>query len=110
MIPRTILEQNKVPEILERLRTNWQGDESELQRKLHAYYLSCARAIWRLLPQEESRIGIEVGELYLEGRVTEIELSHENYYTEGAAFNILYDCDPAAITKWIEETEAIPKE
>ncbi|MEW6126851.1 MAG: hypothetical protein AB1757_07410 [Acidobacteriota bacterium] len=96
--------------MLKTLRVNWRGSEAQLERKLHRYYLACCRAIWRLLPQEESRRGIEVAERYVDGLATDEELNKADWHVEGAAFNIDYNCDPNAIEKWIEEVQAIPRD
>lgn len=84
------------------LKALWQipqHDLSKLQRQLHRYYLACGRAIWRLLPQEDSRLGIEVGEQYLAGKVNDKELNRVNWYVEGAAFTIDYNTEPEAIKR-----------
>jgi hypothetical protein len=86
------------------------GNEAALVPQLHRYFVACCRRIWRLLPQEDSRRGIEVAEQYLAGTVTGEELSEVNWYVEGAAFNIDYNCDPASIQRWVEEIEALPPE
>jgi hypothetical protein len=86
-----------------------QSDFASLERQLHQFYLACCRAIWKLLPQEESRRGVELAERYLDGKVTDEELSKYNWYVEGAAFNIDYNCKPEAIRRWVEEVRRIPE-
>jgi hypothetical protein len=101
---------NEVPRLIAELRQTWQGSEAELERQLHRYYLACCRAIWRLLPQEDSRRGIEVAERYVDGLATGKELSEVDYFVEGAAFNIDYNCDPEEVKQMVDEVEAIPRE
>jgi hypothetical protein len=82
---------------------------ARLEGRLHRYYLVSCRAIWKLLPQEESRRGVEVAERYLMGKATAEEFKKANYEAEGAAFNIDYNVDPDAINQWVAEFQAIPK-
>src|SRR5262245_21057460 len=82
------------------LRVNWTGDRDLLERRLHTYYLACCRRIWRLLPQEASRRGVELGEQYLAGQISAEELDRANYHVEGAAFNIDYNSEPENIERW----------
>jgi hypothetical protein len=86
-----------------------QGTAARLDRQLHRYYLASCRAIWRLLPQEASRRGVELAEQYLTGKATSEELNKFNWDVEGAAFNIDYNVDAEAINTWIEEVRAIPE-
>ncbi len=72
--------------MLRALRATWRGDEAERERLIHRYLLACCRAIWRLLPMEESRVGVEVAERYIEGRATREEFGLAEYQAEGAAF------------------------
>ncbi len=94
--------------MLEALWEAADGDEAALVPALHRYYVACCRRIWRLLPQEGSRRGIEVAERYLVGHATDDELSKVNWDCEGAAFNINYDCEPDAIRRWVADVRAIP--
>lgn len=64
-----------------------QQREAELVRRLHRYLLMCCRAIWPLLPDEGSRRGVEVAELFVDGRATEEEFFHAEWGAEGAAFS-----------------------
>ena len=91
------------------LRANWTGDSDLLERRLHTYYLACCRLIWRLLPQDASRRGVELGEQYLAGRISAAELDHAEYEVEGAAFNIDYNCEPNNIERWAREIEALSR-
>lgn len=105
-----IARMNEVPGLMAVLRQTWQGSEAELECQLQRYYLACCRAIWRLLPQEGSRRGIEVAERYVEGLATEEELSEADYNVEGGAFNIDYNVDPEEVKRLVEGVEAIPRE
>jgi hypothetical protein len=97
-----------VPAMLEALWDAHGGEEAALVPQLHRYFVACCRRIWRLLPQQGSRRGIEVAERYLAGAATDEELSAVNWDAEGAAFNIDYNCDPEAIERWVAEVRAIP--
>lgn len=90
------------------LRANWRGSPATLERRLHSYYLACCRRIWPLLPQQESRQGVELAERYLNGSISAADLACANYYVEGAAFNIEYNSEPERILQWIREVEALP--
>jgi hypothetical protein len=83
--------------------------EAELSRALHRYYLASCRAIWSLLPQQESRRGIELAEQLLSGVVSEADVQAYNPYVEGAAFCIDYNTKPDAIDEWVAEVRAIPE-
>ncbi|HMC66651.1 MAG TPA: hypothetical protein VKI65_17080 [Gemmataceae bacterium] len=80
-----------------------------LDRQLHRFYLASCHAIWKLLPQETSRRGVELAEQYLTGKARTEELNKFNRDVEGAAFNIDYNVDPEAIRRWVEEVRAIPE-
>ena len=80
---------------------------AQLERQLHRYYLACCRAIWMLLPQEESRRGVEIGEQYLLGQITDEELNRLNWHVEGAAFTIDYNCKPEEIAIWVEKVRQL---
>lgn len=88
----------------------WQRDvaREKLVEQFHGFYVACARRIFPLLPQEESRAGIRIAEKYLAGDATRQELSAQNWSTEGAAFVFDYDTEPDEIAKWLAEVEAIP--
>ena len=86
-----------------------QYQRANLEHQLHHFYLACCRAIWKLLPQDASRRGIELAEQYLLGEVTGEELSQFNWNVEGAAFNIDYNVDPESIERWCEEVRGIPE-
>jgi hypothetical protein len=72
--------------MLKALRATWHGEESDLVRLTHRYLLACCRAIWKLLPMEASRRGVEVAERYIEGQATREEFGLAEWEAEGAAF------------------------
>ncbi len=80
------LTSDDVPAMLEALCTRWRGDQADIVRLTHRYLLACCRAVWRLLPLEASRRGVEVAERYIEGRATREEYGRAEYEAEGAAF------------------------
>lgn len=97
-----------VPAMLETLWEAANGDEAVLIPALHRYFLTCCRSIWRLLPQADSRLGVEVGEQYLAGEASDKELYRVNWYVEGAAFTIDYNTQPEAIDRWVSDVKVIP--
>jgi hypothetical protein len=96
-----------VPAMLETLWEAARNDDAVLVPALHRYFLKCCRRIWRLLPQPESRLGVEIGEQFLAGLVSDKELYKINWYVEGAAFTIDYNTEPEAIDSWMAEVNAI---
>jgi hypothetical protein len=100
---------NDALEMLKAVRGKWR-DQDALHRRLRRYYLACCQAIWPLLPQLASRRGVEVGERYLDGGATEQEVHDAEWDAEGAAFNIEFNCDPAAIAGWVRDVEALAPE
>ncbi len=97
------LQENDVSLMTMAVRASWSGDEGSFRRRLHRFYLACARKIWNLLPQRESREGIEIAEQYLDGTVSRKEFEAAEYNSEGAAFNIDYDCQPELIEGWVQD-------
>jgi hypothetical protein len=85
-----------------------QGDPTGLDRALHRYYLASCRGIWRLLPQEASRRGVELAEQFLAGSVSGEDVSEYNWHVEGAAFCIDYNTLPVDIERWVAEVRALP--
>lgn len=77
--------------------------------KLHRYYLACGRKIWKLLPQEESRGSIEVGELWVEGKASSLWLYRYDYHSEAAAFRIDYAESDEEIAGILEAYHSIPR-
>jgi hypothetical protein len=98
------------PAMLQALWEASGGDEATLVPMLHRCFVACCRRIWRLLPQEVSRHGIEVAERYLAGEATREHLKQVRWDVEGAAFNIDYDCEPTAIEQWVADVKAIPND
>ena len=84
----------------------WQSN-LEVEKPLYRFYLASCRNIWQLLPQEESRKGVELAEEFVAGNISWEKVSDYNYYTEGAAFNIDYDVEPKQIEKWVKEVESV---
>src|SRR4051794_28122100 len=74
-----------------------QDESADLVRALHRFYLASCRGIWKLLPQEASRRGVELAERFIVGRASAEELNELNYHVEGAAFLIDYNTDPEAV-------------
>jgi hypothetical protein len=103
------LASNDAPQLIKVLRQVYRADRKYFERQMHRYYLACCRAIWKLLPQDASRQGVEVAERYLRGQATDEELREVDWHVEGAAFNIDYNCDPEAVERWVEQTPAIPE-
>ncbi len=91
-------------------RQEWRGAVADLDRLLQRYFLACCRRIWRLLPQEESRVGVEVAERYVNGLATPDDLHRAEWLAEAAAFQFEYDSDPEAITSWCAEVSQISPE
>ena len=91
------------------LEANAVGVEADSVRALHELYLASCRHIWRLLPQEASRRGIELAEQHLAGVVTAEEVSDYNWHTEAAAFCFEYDSEPESIARWVAEVRALPE-
>jgi hypothetical protein len=79
-----------------------------LDRALHQFYVASCRRIWKLLPQEESRRGIELAEGFLAGEVSAEEITKYNWHVEGAAFDIDYNtARPEDIQRWVAEVRAL---
>jgi hypothetical protein len=102
------LASSDAPRMIDALWHLQRDDLEGLERRLHWYYLLCCRAIWKLLPQEASRRGVEVAERFLAGEADDEELSDVNWSVEGAAFCIDYNTDPESIEQWIVQTQAMP--
>ncbi len=91
-------------------RQEWRGETADLDSLLHRYCLACCRRIWRLLPRDESRNGIEVAERLADGRATRDEYARAEWLAEGAALMFAHDHDPDAISRWCDEIAQIPRE
>jgi hypothetical protein len=79
------LRSDDVTAMLRHLRASWRGELASLDRLLRRYYLACCRRIWKLLPMDESRRGVEVAEHHLAGDATDEELRKAEWHAEGAA-------------------------
>ena len=96
--------------MLGHLRASWRGERAILDRLLRRYYLACCRRIWKLLPMDESRRGVEVAEHHLTGNATDEELRKAVWHAEGVAVLFLdgfEDLEPEKVARCIEEVEAI---
>ena len=82
--------------------------DNDFSRSLHRFYLESCRSIWKLLPQEESRRGVELAERFLAGAATAEEVNEYNWHVEAAAFCIDYDSAPEDIARWVAEVRALP--
>lgn len=91
------------PAMIRSLRAGWHGPAEDFVRLIHRYLLASCRAIWRILPMEESRRGVEVAERYIEGRATDEEYRIAGWQSEGAAFYL----DPHEYQPHDESAEAI---
>src|SRR5262245_31499107 len=65
-------------------------------RKLRLFICACCRQVWDLLTDERSRRAVEVGELYADDLVTEVELDHACLDAEAALDETGADRDPEA--------------
>jgi hypothetical protein len=79
----------------------------ELELPLYRFYLASCRNIWKLLPQEESRKGVELAEQFISGDETWEKLSEYNRHTEGAAFFIEYNTDSDKIAMWCKDAKSL---
>ena len=64
-----------------------------LKPNIHRYLVANCERIWHLLPNKNSRLGIECAKAWLRGEMSEMELYQKNYYVEGAAFFFDYAKD-----------------
>lgn len=91
------------------LAREWTGTEAELDRRMHPYYMACARAILPLLPDEASRRAVEAGERRLVEELTDDELTDLSWHAEGAAFGFEYSPAHEENARWIEEVRRMPE-
>ncbi len=77
---------------------------------LHRYYLASCRRIWKLLPQKYSQGSVELGELRVEGKASDIWLHRYDWYSEAAAFRIDYAENEDEIADVLEAYHAIPRD
>lgn len=94
-----------------RAKGGWSAsDATDLDRALHRFYLASCRRIWPLLPQVASRRGVEMGEQFAAGEVSEAELYELNYEVEGAAFFVDYDTEPTEVARLVSHVSELPSE
>jgi hypothetical protein len=74
MNPAERLRSNDPSQMLEWLRSTM--PEEVFDYRLRRYYLACCRRIWRLLPPDAIRLGLEAAERHLEGAATPREVSY----------------------------------
>lgn len=81
--------------------------DSHFETIVHRFYLASCREIWCLLPDKETRKGVEIAEKWLDGDVADVELNACDYLVEGAAFGIDYKTSPDELNVWISNVDAI---
>lgn len=81
----------------------------KLAHLLHGYYIQSCFFIWDLIPQEASRIGLEIAEWFHAGFATEEELHIAEWNAEAAVFTFDFDHKPELVKKLIADVENIPK-
>ncbi len=98
-------------DVRSKIRSLWKSkeDKAEIERELHKYYLSCARSLFPILPQPESREGVVLGERYADGKLSLDELRAYDWYSEAAVFMIEYDEGSESVAQMIADVAAIPK-
>ncbi len=89
-------------------KENWK-EYLKYELPLYQFYLESCSNIWDLLPQEESRKGIELAQEFASGKVSWDAVSEYNWHTEGAAFFIEYNSNPDKIAVWCKDVESIPQ-
>jgi len=104
------LRSDDVSLMLRWFRQEWRGEEADLDRIIQRYCLACCRRIWPLLPQEESRAGVEVAERFIDGLATRDEFARAEWLAEGAAFAFDFDTEPESIARWCDEVSRLPPE
>jgi hypothetical protein len=79
------------------------------KERLHQYLVDCCFEIWPLLPQEASRRGVEVAELFIAGLASEEQLYQAEWDAEAAVFTFDYDTELEAIKSWVVQLQAMPE-
>jgi hypothetical protein len=110
MIEEQWLQSDDVSLMLRWFRQEWRGEKEDLDRLLQRYLLACCRRIWRFLPEEASRSGIEVAERFVDGQATREELHRADWWAEGAAFGVERRSDSESVARWCDEVSRIPPE
>ena len=98
---------NDALEMLKAVRGKWR-DQQARDRRLRRYLIACGRTLWPLLPQDDSRRGVETAERHLDGEASDEERNKVEWDAEGAAFAIEYNVDPSATAAWVQSVEALP--
>lgn len=70
---------------------------------IYKFYLASCRKVWELLPQEASRMGVELAEQYIDGKISWDVLSKYNWYVEAAAFTFESKDQQEIIDTWVNE-------
>jgi hypothetical protein len=83
------------------LLQKWPGEAAELDKLLSRYFLACCRRIWRLLPVEDSRAGVEVAERFARGQASDKELGRAQWLAESAPWR--FHLDPGMTACWSEQ-------
>lgn len=83
--------------------------DEQFEMTLHRFYVASCRRIWRLLPDKETRKGVEIAEKFLDGYIPYTELNDCDYFVEGAAFGIDYKSSPDELKRWISGVDDFPK-
>ncbi len=99
------------PDIRSAIRLLWKRleDKREIERKLHRFYLACARRLFPLLPQLESRESVALGEKYLAGSASLEELREYDWHSEAAVFIIEYDEGSEDVAAMISDVQSMPR-
>ena len=92
-----------------RLNSGVVETDTKFETAMHRFYIACCRRIWPLLPDKESRNGVEVAEQWLDGHLSDSALNECDYHVEGAAFGIDYKSSPDELGGWISIVDAIPE-
>ncbi|WP_435015816.1 hypothetical protein TA3x_003369 [Tundrisphaera sp. TA3] len=104
------LRSDDAPLMLRWFRQEWVGDETALDRLLHRYLLACCRRIWKLLPCEGTRSGVEIAERFLDGMATREELWKADWLAEGEALRFHFEPESEEVLRWADEVSQIPKD
>ncbi|MDM3870146.1 hypothetical protein QSV34_02125 [Porticoccus sp. W117] len=63
-------------------------------KDLQLFYIDCCEQKLDLLPQESFKIALRTAESFINGGVTNEQVSHQNWYTEADVFGMDYDEPP----------------
>lgn len=96
-MPMNNLEWNSCKNALAMLNALRESDEQKFDsftKELQLFYIDCCRAYIGLLPQEYFKIALDTAKSYINGEVSDEQVSHQNWYTESAVFGMVYDEPP----------------